>query len=67
MQKGLEGNCGFSYYTCSTSSLESVFMKIFHKAEQEEIDALSQFNNNQISKLQQIIIAILKVILKMAR
>lgn len=45
MQKGLEANNGFSYYTCSTSSLESVFMEIVHKAEQEEMDVLNQYNN----------------------
>lgn len=45
MQKGLDENRGFSYYTCSTSSLESVFMEIVHKAELEEMEVMNKYNN----------------------
>lgn len=50
MQKGLDGDCGFSYYTCSTSSLERVFMEIVHKSELEEMEVLNQFNRQQSSR-----------------
>ena len=50
MQRGLEGNCGFSYYTCSTSSLERVFMEIVHKSEQKEMEALKEYNRKISNK-----------------
>jgi ABC-type multidrug transport system ATPase subunit len=36
MEKGKEGEAGFSYYTCSTSSLERVFMEIVHLSEADD-------------------------------
>ena len=36
MEKGKEGDNGFSYYTCSSSSLEKVFMEIVKMSEGEE-------------------------------
>ncbi|OHT06904.1 ABC transporter family protein [Tritrichomonas foetus] len=37
MEEGLEGENGFVYYTCSSSSLESVFMEIVHLSENDDI------------------------------
>lgn len=36
MQEGLDGDNGFSYFTCS-SSLERVFMELVHMSENEEV------------------------------
>jgi ABC-type multidrug transport system ATPase subunit len=36
MEGGSEGDNGFSYYTCSSSSLERVFMEIVHMSENED-------------------------------
>jgi ABC-type multidrug transport system ATPase subunit len=33
METGKQANCGFNYYTCSSSSLERVFMEIVHLSE----------------------------------
>jgi ABC-type multidrug transport system ATPase subunit len=33
MEEGKQSNCGFNYYTCSSSSLERVFMEIVHLSE----------------------------------
>jgi ABC-type multidrug transport system ATPase subunit len=33
MEEGKERSCGFNYYTCSSSSLERVFMEIVHMSE----------------------------------
>lgn len=52
MQKGCDGNCGFTFYTCSTSSLESVFMEIVHKSELEEMEVINDYNR-QTSKASQ--------------
>lgn len=36
MERGSEGDNGFGYYTCSSSSLERVFMEIVHLSENED-------------------------------
>ena len=36
MEEGLEGKNGFNYFTCSSSSLERVFMEIVRMSEAEE-------------------------------
>jgi ABC-type multidrug transport system ATPase subunit len=36
MEKGKQGNCGFCYYTCSSSSLERVFMEIVRMSETDD-------------------------------
>lgn len=36
MEQGIDGENGFTYYTCSTSSLERVFMEIVHLSENED-------------------------------
>ena len=36
MQNGMNGDNGYSYYTCSSSSLERVFMEIVHISEGDE-------------------------------
>jgi ABC-type multidrug transport system ATPase subunit len=36
MEQGAEGDNGFAYYTCSSSSLERVFMEIVHLSESED-------------------------------
>ena len=36
MEDGKEGDNGYSYYTCSSSSLEKVFMEIVHMSEGDE-------------------------------
>jgi hypothetical protein len=33
MEEARQGNSGFNYYTCSSSSLERVFMEIVHLSE----------------------------------
>lgn len=40
MEKGAESDCGFKYYTCSSSSLERVFMEIVHLSENEDAKAV---------------------------
>lgn len=37
MQNGCNGDFGFSYYTCSSSSLERVFMEIVKMSENDEV------------------------------
>lgn len=37
MQEGKEGDSGIAYYTCSSSSLERVFMEIVHMSESEDV------------------------------
>lgn len=37
MQEGKNGDNGFDYYTCSSSSLERVFMEIVHMSECEDL------------------------------
>jgi hypothetical protein len=37
MEQGKQGECGFNYYTCSSSSLERVFMEIVHMSESDEV------------------------------
>jgi ABC-type multidrug transport system ATPase subunit len=37
MQNGKNGDNGFNYYTCSSSSLERVFMEIVHMSECEDL------------------------------
>ena len=37
MQRGQEGDNGFSYFTCSSSSLERVFMELVHMSENDDI------------------------------
>jgi ABC-type multidrug transport system ATPase subunit len=36
MEEGRQSNCGFNYYTCSSSSLERVFMEIVHLSEAKD-------------------------------
>jgi ABC-type multidrug transport system ATPase subunit len=36
MEKGKQSNCGFTYYTCSSSSLERVFMEIVRMSEGDD-------------------------------
>lgn len=36
MQKGQDGDNGFSYFTCSSSSLERVFMELVHMSENDD-------------------------------
>jgi ABC-type multidrug transport system ATPase subunit len=37
MEQGKQGDCGFNYYTCSSSSLERVFMEIVHMSESDDV------------------------------
>lgn len=37
MQKGQDGNNGYIYFTCSSSSLERVFMELIHMSENDEV------------------------------
>lgn len=37
MQVGLDGDNGFSYFTCSSSSLERVFMELIHMSENDGV------------------------------
>lgn len=37
MQQGQDGDNGFSYFTCSSSSLERVFMELVHMSENDEV------------------------------
>jgi hypothetical protein len=37
MEEGKQGESGFNYYTCSSSSLERVFMEIVHMSEADDI------------------------------
>ena len=46
MEKGAEGDFGFTYYTCSSSSLERVFMEIVHLSENEDAQAVKNGNGN---------------------
>jgi ABC-type multidrug transport system ATPase subunit len=47
MEKGKNEDNGFNYYTCSSSSLERVFMEIVKMSEQEEdISQQNQYNHN---------------------
>jgi ABC-type multidrug transport system ATPase subunit len=41
MQQGKQNGCGFSYYTCSSSSLERVFMEIVRMSELDDAPATS--------------------------
>ncbi|KAH0788606.1 ABC transporter family protein [Histomonas meleagridis] len=41
MEEGKKGDNGFRYYTCSSSSLERVFMEIVHLSESKEDEAFS--------------------------
>ncbi|KAK8860380.1 hypothetical protein M9Y10_012044 [Tritrichomonas musculus] len=50
MQKGSEGDYGFSYYTCSCSSLESVFMEIVRMSESGDGEMLNIGNNGMDEK-----------------
>lgn len=45
MEKGKNNKCGFSYYTCSTSSLERVFMEIVRMSESEDIVVVNADDN----------------------
>lgn len=47
MQSGLEGDNGFSYFTCSSSSLERVFMELVHMSENEEVVFAKNKNNEE--------------------
>ena len=38
MEKGKDGNNGYTYYTCSSSSLEKVFMEIVRLSETDEVE-----------------------------
>ncbi|OHT05139.1 ABC transporter family protein [Tritrichomonas foetus] len=38
MQQGSDQDAGFSYYTCSSSSLERVFMEIVHMSENDDAE-----------------------------
>jgi ABC-type multidrug transport system ATPase subunit len=37
MEEGKQASCGFNYYTCSSSSLERVFMEIVHMSECDDV------------------------------
>jgi ABC-type multidrug transport system ATPase subunit len=37
MEEGKQGGCGFNYYTCSSSSLERVFMEIVRMSECDDV------------------------------
>jgi ABC-type multidrug transport system ATPase subunit len=37
MEDGRTGDCGFSYYTCSSSSLERVFMEIVRMSQCDDV------------------------------
>jgi hypothetical protein len=37
MEEGKQGDNGYDYYTCSSSSLERVFMEIVKISEQDDI------------------------------
>lgn len=47
MQNGKQGDNGFDYYTCSSSSLERVFMEIVHMSECEDLVVV---NNDEKKK-----------------
>jgi ABC-type multidrug transport system ATPase subunit len=40
MEDGKQHNAGFNYYTCSSSSLERVFMEIVHMSEADDVVAV---------------------------
>jgi ABC-type multidrug transport system ATPase subunit len=40
MEEGKQSACGFNYYTCSSSSLERVFMEIVHMSECDDVVAV---------------------------
>lgn len=49
LEKGQIDDNGYKYFTCSTSSLERVFMEIVRICEQqEEADELSGFEDNYL-------------------
>ena len=50
MQAGKEGENGFNYYTCSSSSLERVFMEIVHMSESEDLVVVKKDKENDPSK-----------------
>lgn len=50
MQKGSEGDFGFTYYTCSCSSLESVFMEIVRMSENGDGEMFNIGNNDTSEK-----------------
>jgi hypothetical protein len=37
MEEGKQAEAGFNYYTCSSSSLERVFMEIVHMSETDDV------------------------------
>ena len=47
MQKGQDGDNGFSYFTCSSSSLERVFMELVHMSENDEVVFANHTINNE--------------------
>lgn len=49
MQKGSESDFGFTYYTCSCSSLESVFMEIVRMSEGDG-DVMFNMGNNNVDE-----------------
>ena len=47
MEIGAESDCGFKYYTCSSSSLERVFMEIVHLSENEDAQAVKESDGDE--------------------
>lgn len=47
MEKGADGECGFDYYTCSSSSLERVFMEIIHLSENDDAVVMNDVPEQQ--------------------
>ena len=51
MQNGADdGDSGFSYYTCSSSSLERVFLEIVHMSENEDIEIVNHNDSSGEAK-----------------
>jgi len=50
MQQGSEQDNGYSYYTCSSSSLERVFMEIVHMSENDDIVYDNPLNRKSIAR-----------------
>lgn len=51
MQEGKDGDNGFKYFTCSTSSLEKVFMEIIRLSEHDGLIKITSIDNLPITEL----------------
>ena len=49
MERGVEEDNGYNYYTCSSSSLERVFMEIVHLSENDDMILVTDKNDPTIS------------------